>query len=732
MSSAANAASAQESSPSASRGNFLAQIFINRHKTQGIEITDPQAQTKRIYDRYVEAFKRGAYDLIKEEVDGYSQELIPRKYFSGGFDSSQVAVLMETREGIPAVEGENFKGIKIDLAQASPDAAQKELYIGERLSVLPRKLKVGIIALVMASMGIWSGYHLFHSATAEEIKEKQQVEVEQNADLTSARVTEIYNGLGANIPSFEFHRSGNGAATVSAEDMLASMMGKSFSPELSDQVAKTFQQYLDNICPGVRNRGLTAADFFKFAGSIMIIESNMQTRAQNDAKERSNGYGLFQIESNTARFIASLRKFKDFIKNTQPYTLSNGQDLRKLLKEFAEQLPSLTNDDNTWNVPKVKNSVMQYPEVQLALALIFWEDAFVREFSKPEDAFLKQSEHIFKAYHMTLPASIQSRLATLLPGPASYVDDLVSQYPEFSRQEIIYMILGSNQKAGGPRPMDDYVKVMEILKVYKDFRKDPSNESPKALFAEAEKVRESASEALKESSERIAVLLSDKGVTLGKDQKARFAKGSPEVLNSILSKLHAEDKTQFETLYFKDYWKSVVALREDQRYEGDLDAARYVSYIIYDLMAPVSKDHALTHRDTGAKKKSTVRKEKTASFKNKQASAKKTGAMLDKKKAQERKVREAKAKKITAKVNAKARGQVKSKKPGRDHSEKTGGIDLTGQDRTMDILGDAGAFRLDLSSEQITKLDQDIRGFFPLIIDVQPVKDVKLFLGVRP
>ena len=58
-----------------------------------------------------------------------------------------------------------------------------------------------------------------------------------------------------------------------------------------------------------------------------------------------------------------------------------------------------------------------------------------------------------------------------------------------------------------------------------------------------------------------------------------------------------------------------------------------------------------------------------------------------------------------------------------------GGIDLTDQAAGMDVQGDAGSFRFDLSPAQIKALDQDVQGILPLIINVQPVSDVRMFLG---
>ena len=37
-----------------------------------------------IYQRYLKAFKKGVFNYIKEDVDKYTNEAIPRKYFSGG------------------------------------------------------------------------------------------------------------------------------------------------------------------------------------------------------------------------------------------------------------------------------------------------------------------------------------------------------------------------------------------------------------------------------------------------------------------------------------------------------------------------------------------------------------------------------------------------------------------------------------------------------------------------
>jgi len=59
------------------------QYYANQHKIKGIdEISD--AIKEKIYQRYVKAYKKGVYNLIREDTIPGTGEIIPRKYFSGG------------------------------------------------------------------------------------------------------------------------------------------------------------------------------------------------------------------------------------------------------------------------------------------------------------------------------------------------------------------------------------------------------------------------------------------------------------------------------------------------------------------------------------------------------------------------------------------------------------------------------------------------------------------------
>jgi len=65
------------------KNNILNQVYSDQSKIEGVNVDDKDIKEK-IYQQYLEAYKKGAYNYIKEEIDPITNETIPRKYFSGG------------------------------------------------------------------------------------------------------------------------------------------------------------------------------------------------------------------------------------------------------------------------------------------------------------------------------------------------------------------------------------------------------------------------------------------------------------------------------------------------------------------------------------------------------------------------------------------------------------------------------------------------------------------------
>ncbi|VAX35171.1 hypothetical protein MNBD_UNCLBAC01-937 [hydrothermal vent metagenome] len=75
--------------------SLLGQVYVNKQKTKGVDTEDKEINQK-IYNQYVEAFKKGVYNYIKEDVDPNTQKLIPRKYFSGGTSASPLDIIVSS------------------------------------------------------------------------------------------------------------------------------------------------------------------------------------------------------------------------------------------------------------------------------------------------------------------------------------------------------------------------------------------------------------------------------------------------------------------------------------------------------------------------------------------------------------------------------------------------------------------------------------------------------------
>lgn len=65
------------------KDGILGKMYVGANKVAGVDVADKQIKQK-IYDQYLAAFKKGVYNYIREDVDVKTQEVIPRKYFSGG------------------------------------------------------------------------------------------------------------------------------------------------------------------------------------------------------------------------------------------------------------------------------------------------------------------------------------------------------------------------------------------------------------------------------------------------------------------------------------------------------------------------------------------------------------------------------------------------------------------------------------------------------------------------
>lgn len=100
----------------------LGEIYADQNKTKGIVYSEDaagQSPVQAIYNQYLEAFEKGVYNFIREDYDPATQQLIPRKYFSGGaemtFATPIPTALQLTLDQVRTLN-RDVRGIGVDFA----------------------------------------------------------------------------------------------------------------------------------------------------------------------------------------------------------------------------------------------------------------------------------------------------------------------------------------------------------------------------------------------------------------------------------------------------------------------------------------------------------------------------------------------------------------------------------------------------------------------------------------
>ena len=92
------------------REALLNQVYTDKSKVTGVNVDDPTIK-ERIYRQYVQAYRKGVFNYIKEEADPSTQEIVPRKYFSGGLTPVthvDKASLAEAKAAFDEQKGQNY------------------------------------------------------------------------------------------------------------------------------------------------------------------------------------------------------------------------------------------------------------------------------------------------------------------------------------------------------------------------------------------------------------------------------------------------------------------------------------------------------------------------------------------------------------------------------------------------------------------------------------------------
>lgn len=84
--------------------SILSQVYANQGKVAGVD-SNPR-RNEEVYQQYLNTFKKGLYNYVKEEVDPATKSRVARKYFSGGFERGVDVDIVTDKDMSPAMRSE--------------------------------------------------------------------------------------------------------------------------------------------------------------------------------------------------------------------------------------------------------------------------------------------------------------------------------------------------------------------------------------------------------------------------------------------------------------------------------------------------------------------------------------------------------------------------------------------------------------------------------------------------
>ncbi len=102
------------------KATIFAQAYADKQNTKGID-NIPAGEKEKIYQQYLQAFQRGAYDLIKKDHDPLRHRISSRRYFSGGFAvlDGELSVVAQPVTAMPQQPGSQ-RVVSTEAQEADP------------------------------------------------------------------------------------------------------------------------------------------------------------------------------------------------------------------------------------------------------------------------------------------------------------------------------------------------------------------------------------------------------------------------------------------------------------------------------------------------------------------------------------------------------------------------------------------------------------------------------------
>ncbi len=115
---------------------LLTQVYADKSTVKGIDLDDKTIK-EQIYNRYLQAYKKGVFNFVKEDTQ--NNQITPRKYFSGGVNPGMAAnpdMTSDVRQFNEAMSASKDRLVNINAAMNSNNLKQMEERIAELTKAL--------------------------------------------------------------------------------------------------------------------------------------------------------------------------------------------------------------------------------------------------------------------------------------------------------------------------------------------------------------------------------------------------------------------------------------------------------------------------------------------------------------------------------------------------------------------------------------------------------------------
>jgi hypothetical protein len=311
------------------QNGLLDAVYTNKNKIAGVNLNDP-AVKEQIYNRYLQAYKKGAFNYIKEDPTPDGQA-VPRKYFSGGILAMKFNL--------------DPTGRKSDIK--SPDGAMISL-------------TVGLVAAGAAALGVRALYSGFKGGN---------VKLEQPAEQREIAYEEPeYAGPGGMVEAtgkmFYYDKNRNLIKSPTAE-------------EIAQWEKKNNPPSRDGYAPGEREGNFIWVQDFE--GGVIDQGGGWVSTPATGHWERTDS-AMLQPKTPDAAMLNQMPTDKEQLKRTVHVMENHGHAykwwevarLQGRIKEGSVLIHVDAHEDM-----KAKGSQEQPGTIESALSIIYGEEEFI-------------------------------------------------------------------------------------------------------------------------------------------------------------------------------------------------------------------------------------------------------------------------------------------------------------------------------------------------------------------